>query len=112
MAWHTPATIRTWWASAPKNDDVLNDLLAVAKDQILAPGNAPRPLPADVDTNPPANFKMAQLLQVRALWGEMKANNPGDGEMGLEGQQIEGRGPRQLGTAIMKVLRPFREEPS
>jgi hypothetical protein len=92
--WYTKAAIRAVYANAPKDDALLDDLLAVAKDDVRHIGGtleAPYTDPADeVGTDIPARWRMAQLFRVKEVWEGQQANgNTATPEqIGMPGYQI------------------------
>ena len=96
--WHTPTTARTFWAAAPKNDELLTSLLAVAREQIEEAMSSLAPAAADV----PERIRLAQVKQARALWEANRANLTGD-ESGI-GDFSLSQAPGDMGAQIRRLL--------
>lgn len=81
--WHTPATAKLQWKDAPSNEE-LAELLATAKDECIEFATS---RPPDEFTPPedgiPTGWRIAQLLQARAIW-TFKQTGPQD-TIGYEG---------------------------
>lgn len=101
MTWLTVEQLRTRWADAPLDDDVLASMLEAAHEQVAA--YAP-PL-ADGET-PPARYVEAEALQVRALWNAQER----DGDVLGYGDGYAVR-VRPLGQDVKSLLRPRRGKP-
>lgn len=101
--WHTVESIRERWADAPYEDDYVEEVLEVAKVQVLAYA----PALAEGATDIPVSYRMAQHLQARNIW--TGAVNNGDGGVGPEGFMIQ---PKPLDWHVMQLLRPRRGVPN
>lgn len=108
VAWHDVSSARAQWADAPKgNGQELEDLLDAAKDAVwryvypewadLKDDGTPNPIPDDV----PTRFRIAQLLQVRAVWGLPRTG--GGDSVGIQDYAAR---VYVLGYDIQKVLVP------
>lgn len=97
MAWHTKATLREQWDNAPGVDSLLDELLAVAQHQVLefAPALAE-------DAEIPDHYRLAQMLQARALWESQTARTSGDADMIGGDQQVR---VYPMSATIRSVLR-------
>lgn len=77
--WHTADSLRAVWSNAPSSADLIADLLEAAKFQILEFAPA---LPDTEESGAaeaiPANYRIAQGLQARAIWESQKADVSGD----------------------------------
>jgi hypothetical protein len=98
--WHTPGTARTEWSDAPKDDTQLAGLLTAARHQCEA--FAPIAKTAD-PTAIPEEFRIAHLMQARAIWqAQNTATNPaGDFEAG--GQTVR---VYPMDWQVKSLLRP------
>lgn len=96
--WHTKATIRAQWANAPKQDSLLDELLAVAQHQVLefAPALAE-------DAQIPDHYRLGQMLQARALWESQSAKTAAD--IDAIGGEYQVR-VYPMSATIKSVLRP------
>lgn len=107
VAWHTVQTARAAWADAKQisDDAVLTDLLDLAKDAVWHFDNPRVRNEEGVEQAPPADvpprYKMAQLLQMRAVW-QLPRSGDG-GSMGLD--EYAGR-VYVFGKDIQKVIVP------
>lgn len=102
--WHTPTTIRNWWSGAPSNISVLDVLLGIAKDQVLAKAPA---LADDVANDEiPERYVYVQYRRARELWESQKGDALNeDVEGGLEGFRTRAsRG--YLSQELVNILRP------
>ena len=99
VGWVDPASVHDQWPDAVTMDDqMLAELLLVAWEQCAAYA----PTLAD-DAEPPASYRMAQVLQARALW-QMHRQGPGD-QFSPEGYSIA---IYPLDARIRQLLRPKR----
>lgn len=96
--WHTKETLRLQWANAPKDDALLDELLAVAKHQVLE--FAPT---LEEDAEVPDHYRLGQMLQARALWESQNAKTSQD--IDAIGGEYQVRVYPMSGT-IRSVLRP------
>ena len=102
MAWHTAADLGERWADAPHDTEWVNELLEVAKMQVLAYA------PALAEGAPvPLNYKMAQLMQARAIWSATVKNS--EGQLDAGGYAIPAAHP--LDWAVTQMLRPRKGVP-
>lgn len=105
--WHDVATARDFWVDAPFDDDVLEELLEVAKQQVIAYApTLPEP-EAEVEEDIPVNYRKAQLDQARNLWNATKVD-PASGGSGDDTYVIR---PFPLDWMIRQTLRPRRGVP-
>ena len=102
MTWHTLESIRERWADAPYEDDILDELLEVAKIQVLAYAPA-----LAEDATIPVNYRMAQQVQARNVWNAAVQN--ADGGLGPDGFVIP---TRPLDWHVQQLLRPKRGVPA
>lgn len=99
--WHTLESARDQWVDAPLDDDQLSDLLAVAKDAVLAYAPVDDDLdPEDPDTIPDG-YRVAQLLQTKNVWNSGYATPSGD----LDGSAY-GLTTFPLDWQVKQLLRP------
>lgn len=105
--WHDIESARDQWIDAPLDDDVLEELLAVAEQQVIAYAPA-LPEPAeDEELDVPVNYRRAQLQQARNLWNASKVDPSGSG---IDGDSYVIR-PFPLDWMIRQTLRPRRGVP-
>jgi hypothetical protein len=100
--------IRGAWVDAPvQNVELLQMLLDVAREQVIAFAPAPAPVPpGEPVPGPPPRYVLAQLMQVRNLWNAGRTT--GDGEVGPEGFTFR---PYPLDNTIKAVIRPIDWKP-
>lgn len=105
--WHTATSARDQWIDADLDDEVLEELLEVAKQQVIA--YAPALPVVDPPVTPeqiPGNYRYAQLEQAKNLWNAARVDaTGGDGEDGFV------RRPHPLDWIIKQILRPRRAVP-
>lgn len=84
--WHTSTTLHKVWSNAPSDEDLIADLLEAAKFQILEFAPAlPESDESGSEQEVPANYRIAQGLQARAIWESQKADVASDVDgIGLE----------------------------
>jgi hypothetical protein len=97
MAWHTAATARERWPDAARDDNMLNEYLEVAKIQVLAYAPA---LAEGAEI--PVHYRMAQLMQARAIWAATVKNS--EGQLDAGGYAIPA--PHPLDWSVTQMLRP------
>lgn len=97
--WHTPTTVRQWWNSAPSNDELLAELLEVAKERVeVFTGVTPA---ADAV---PANYRLGQVKITQALWESARANPAGNGDaLGSEQYPLA---RTDMSAEVRRILRP------
>lgn len=99
--WHNLDSARDNWADAPTNDDILWDLLGVARNDveeyapILAEGQ-----------RPPVNYRKGQIGHARNIWNASEVSSSGN--IGLDGYAIQ---PKPLDWSIKQTLRPKNVRP-
>lgn len=100
--------IRGAWVDAPvQNIEVLQMLLDVAREQVVAFAPAPAPVPqGEPVPGPPPRYVLAQLMQVRNLYNAGRTT--GEGEVGAEGFTFR---PYPLDNTIKAVIRPIDWKP-
>lgn len=96
--WHTPTTLRAQWASAPADDALVQELLDVAQHQVLEFA----PALAEDAEGIPDNYRLAQMLEARALWESQRASAPDQDMIGGEYQVRT----YPMSAAIKAILRP------
>lgn len=111
--WYTVDTIRepaegdaaaAWDDAEHIPDSVLNDLLEVARDNVIE--FAPV-LPAEYPAGKcPASYRLAHLMQTRNLWNALEVDS--SGEFGGDDYTIR---PMPLDWIIKQILRPKRAVP-
>lgn len=101
--WHTLDTARHNWSDAATiEDDILWEILAVAKLEVVAYAPA---LAAEAPV--PVNYRKGQLMQARSLWNASKVD-PSSGAIGDDSFAIT---PFPLDWQVKQVLRPKRAVP-
>jgi len=103
--WATLETARRAWPDAPSgtpdDDDLLTQLLEIARDKVLTFG----PLLADPDA-PPDGWDYAQTLAARDVW--QAARRDGD-FIGFDTYAIR---VRPLSADAQAIVRPYKGTPS
>lgn len=68
--WHDADSARNAWADAPDDDEQLDELLTVARGQVVryAPQKAADPTMAEDSDDVPAAYRVAQLRQAQNIW--------------------------------------------
>ena len=102
--WHTPSTARAEWRDAPE-DDVLASFLVAARHQCEAFGETR--LVVD-PTAIPEDYRIAHLMQTRAIFqAQSTATNP-EGEYEVGGQSVR---VYPMDWQVKSLLRPARGVP-
>lgn len=113
--WHDITSIREAWGDADQiEDDLLGELLEVARDAVVAYAPA---LPAFVPVDPeegedpvlediPTRYRLGQMVHVKNLWNASRVAASGD--LGGETFEIQ---PRPLDWHVKQILRPLRGIP-
>jgi hypothetical protein len=111
--WHTVESARDQWPDAPSDygddgDDTLLELLAVAKEAVLAyaPAVPVTEPPADPDVIPDG-YRLAQLMQARNVWNSAKTSSSSDLDAGQYG--ISAGFP--LDWQVRQLIRPKTGKP-
>lgn len=101
--WHTPDSVRSLWANAPTGDNLV-DLLAVARERCLEwEPYVPVYEPPEEDADKvPRKYRVAQLMEAKALWDSIKTGPNTEG-IGGEGYSVQ---VRPMSWVIKNVLRP------
>ncbi|NNC10344.1 hypothetical protein HII28_00395 [Planctomonas sp. JC2975] len=113
MDWYTTDTIRADWKDAPSNDSVLEQLLEVAKAQVLAYDNgynwrlnsatSAAAFPGDYITGAvPASLVMGQRMQLRNLWNANRVD-PANASAGDDTFQVR---IFPMDWVVKQVIRP------
>lgn len=101
--WHDIESIRSAWDDAEQiEDDILGELLAVAREAVIA--YAPK-LSAGT-TAIPTRYRVGQAAQVKNLWNATQAGP--NGSIGDDTFAIQ---PRPLDWHVKQILRPARGRP-
>jgi hypothetical protein len=117
--WYTLDSIRADWREAPSNDDVLQQLIDAAQQEVLAFDNGYNwrrdpTLSVDEDGNPvdfpgdypdgqvPSCLVMAQRMQARNLNNANRVD-PASGDLGTDTFQLQ---PHPLDWVVKQVIRP------
>lgn len=77
--WHDAESARANWADAPYDDDALNELLAVAREQVVRYSPSKKD---DANVQPdseavPVHYRLAQLRQVQNMWQAANVDSTG-----------------------------------
>lgn len=116
--WHTVESAREQWPDAPVDEDggdeQLTELLAVAKDAILAfapVSTSPSLVVVDdilvpSEDDVPDGYRMGQLLQARNVWNSSRAGAAGDMDGGSYGLTSF-----PLDWQVRQLVRPKRGRP-
>ena len=100
-SWHTYESIQDLWPDAPTYEDFgLNELLEVAKEQVLAFAGIETLEAPDV----PASYRMAQYMQARNIWNSSKVD-PASGGLGEDTFAIR---VYPLDWMVRQIIRPKR----
>ncbi len=95
--WHDRTSLRARWSNAPTSDALLDDLLDVAKHQVIEYA------PVLAEGAPvPTRYRYAQYMQAVALWNAQKAG-PTDDAMGGESFQVR---VYPMDATIRRIIRP------
>lgn len=99
--WHTIASIADGWADVPWQDEIVYELLELAKEQVVA--YAPVLVPnVDLSVTIPARYRKGQAMQARNLWTAAKVD-PSNGQIGDDTFTIR---PYPLDWVVKQILRP------
>lgn len=104
--WHDIESARDQWIDAPLDDDVLEELLDVSVQQVIAYAPALAEPAEGEELDVPVNYRRAQLQQARNLWNASKVDPSG----GIGGDDFVIR-PFPLDWIIRQTLRPRRGVP-
>lgn len=110
--WHTLESAREYWLDADLDDDVLQELLDIAQEQVIA--YAPKVYDSEgavvdltaEEADVPTNYRYGQLEQAKNLWnaGRVDASGGvGEGDFVMR--------PHPLDWIIKQILRPRRAVP-
>jgi hypothetical protein len=117
--WYTLESIRADWRDAPQSDTVLQQLIDVAKDQVLEfdlgatwrrnPANAGTDWPGGYGSDTgqgdvPQGLLMAQRAQARNLWNASRVD-PSNGSTGDDTFVIR---PFPMDWTVKNMIRPKR----
>lgn len=107
--WVSIDEIREWWRDAPYDDELLQLLLDVAQQQVLAygPARIADDITADPDTVPD-NYRLAQFNQTRNLWNSARVD-PANQGIGVPDFTIPAY---PLDWVIKAIIRPKRAKPT
>lgn len=103
-SWHTLETARDQWADAPYDNDQLEELLEVARVQVVAysPTRKTDPSVAADSSTVPVTYRLAQLRQAQNIWSAGAVN--ADGGIG-DGSDFVLR-PHPLDWHVKQIIRP------
>lgn len=100
-SWHDAESARSTWADAPLDDVALEQLLDVAKGQVIAYAPAlPEPAEGE-EQNVPEHYRMGQLMQARNIWNAGKVSTGGEFGEGDFAIRVH-----PLDWMVKQVLRP------
>lgn len=103
-SWHNLESARLQWADAPYDDDVLEELLEVARGQVItySPTKKADPIVELASTDVPVHYRLAQLRQATNLWTAASVDTTGG--MG-DGSDFVIR-PHPLDWHVKQIIRP------
>lgn len=86
--WHDQESARANWDDAPFDDEALDELLEVARGQVIAysPTKKADPIVAADSVDVPVSYRLAQLRQVQNMWAAQNTDSSGavgDGDFSL-----------------------------
>ncbi|MCU1439992.1 MAG: hypothetical protein JWP85_989 [Rhodoglobus sp.] len=99
--WHNLDSARDGWADAPDNDDILWELLEVARNDV----EEYAPI-LEEGARPPSHYRKGQLGHARNTWNASEVSS--SGTIGMDGYAIQ---PKPLDWAIKQMLRPKNVRP-
>lgn len=103
--WHDITSARDQWIDAPLDDDVLEQLLTIACQQVVA--YAPKSIRVALDTAEPdeipTNLVVAQLNQARNIWNASKVDTASGAFADDDSFIIR---PHPLDWMIKQIIRP------
>lgn len=102
--WHNLESARIQWADAPYDDDTLDELLEVARGQVVAysPTKKSDPIVAPDSVDVPVHYRLAQLRQATNIWTAGSVDTTG----GIgDGSDFVIR-PHPLDWHIKQIIRP------
>lgn len=77
--WHDAESARANWDDAPFDDEVLDELLEVARGQVIAysPSKKADPIVAADSVVVPVRYRLAQLRQAQNMWSAQNVDSSG-----------------------------------
>lgn len=77
--WHDPESAQANWEDAPYDADELQELLDVARGQVVAysPHKKADPIVAAGSVDVPVEYRLAQLRQARNIWAAQNVDSSG-----------------------------------
>ncbi|WP_024357799.1 hypothetical protein [Leucobacter chironomi] len=102
--WHDAESAADAWEDAPDDDERLEELLAVARAQVVAysPHRKADPAVAADSDDVPVEYRLAQLRQAQNLWAAGSVST--DGGMG-DGDSFT-LTPHPLDWHVKQIIRP------
>lgn len=109
-SWHTLETARDQWIDAPDEDETLEELLEVARGQVVAyaPERKTDPIVAPDSIIVPVAYRLAQIRQTQNIWNAGSVDPAGG--MG-DGTDFVIR-PHPLDWHVKQIIRPRGATPS
>lgn len=105
--WHDLESAREEWEDAPLSDGVLQALLDISEQQVIAYAPAlPVPTDPEAPAEIPANYRYYQLMQATNIWNAGRVDASG----GVGEGEFVAR-PHPLDWQIKQGLRPRRAVP-
>lgn len=104
--WHDRASARANWEDAPYIDDTLDELLEIARGQVVAysPHRKADPVVAADSEVVPVEYRLAQLRQAQNIWAAQNVDSSGG--MG-DGGEFELRPvTHPLDWHVKQIIRP------
>lgn len=110
--WHDTESARSNWDDAPDDDEQLDELLEVARDQVVryAPERKTDPIVAPDSEAVPVRYRLAQLRQAQNIWAAQNVNS--DGAMGDGGEFTLRPVAHPLDWHVKQIIRPKGAKPN
>lgn len=107
--WHDIDSARDQWQDAPDDDEILDEILDVARGQVIAysPTKKADPIVAPDSSEVPVAYRLAQIRQATNLWTAGSVNP--DGGFGDGGTFV--MTPHPLDWHVKQIIRPKRGRP-
>lgn len=107
--WHNAESARAQWDDAPYEDEPLEELLEIARGQVIAysPHRKADPVVAEGSDEVPVAYRLAQLRQAQNLWRAQAVDTTG----GIgDGADFVLR-PHPLDWHVKQIIRPKGARP-
>lgn len=101
--WHDADSVRDVWQDAPRAGTELSDLLDLAADACWRYVHPEWPATEELPQEVPTRFRVAQLMQAKAVWQLPRTSTSEDG-MGMAGYQAR---VYVFGYDIRRILVPL-----